>query len=59
VNENFDEDLTDSESVPSSNFGSDIPKIDGDVYASAEEDGDDDASTVDETSMKYLFCDST
>jgi hypothetical protein len=54
VNENFDEDLTDSESVPSSNFGSDIPKIDG-----AEEDGDDDASTVDETSMKYLFCDST
>jgi hypothetical protein len=59
VNENFDEDLTDSESLPSSNFGSDIPEIDGDVYASAQEDGEDDTSTVDETSLKYLFRDST
>jgi hypothetical protein len=59
VNENFDEDLTNLESLPSSNFGSDIPEIDGDVYASAQEDGEDDTSTVDETSLKYLFRDST
>jgi hypothetical protein len=59
MNENFDEDLTDSKSLPSSNFGSDILDTDGDVYASAQEDGEDDASTVDETSLKYLFRDST
>jgi hypothetical protein len=58
VNENFDEDLIDSESVPPSNFGSDILEIDGDLYASAKEDGDDDASPIDETSLKYLFRDS-
>jgi hypothetical protein len=54
VHEDFEDEFTDTLS-----YGSDVFELDGDLYASAEEDGDDDAYPVDETSLKYLFCDST
>ena len=40
-------------------FENNIAELEDDLYASAEEDGDGDASHVNETSREYLFCDST
>ena len=59
VLEDFEDEFIDIESLLASNYGSDVFELDGDLYAITEEDGDDDASTVAETSVKYLFHDST